>query len=324
MTGKIRGLPQTPGVVRIKGSHMSYYSPFYQRWITKSWPKGNGGDTPRRAAARAAFIDATQKIKSAAPEMWQAAEEWAKNSPYLARDVLMASAMGTFSEITMADGTTKVSLRVTNRTIQQLLDSIGFQPGTLLARTADEWQALLPGDAGDVLTMDPSTGLPDWAPPSGGGGGGSQLIAQPEIRAIGNGAWAANDIILTPVFLQSGAKIHGIGCYPAATNAAISWSVGIYAGTLTTVTGLLVTEAATPGWLKDVPNIHELATPLPIVTDGLYWVGVWANASTAIWGQTCRQAFWSQAGGVWPNPGAAPSFNNNGAAIFAVVEPPAA
>jgi hypothetical protein len=178
VTGKIRGLPQAPGVVRIKGSHMSYYSPFYQRWITRAWPKGNGRDTPRRAAARADFKDAVQKIKFSAPEMWEAAQEWARNSPYLARDVLMAASMGTLAEITMSDGTTYVSLRVTNRTVQQLLDSIGSQPGTMLVRTVDEWQALIPGTAGQVLTLRADSGLPDWADPTGGGGGGAYTVVE--------------------------------------------------------------------------------------------------------------------------------------------------
>lgn len=105
--------------------------------------------------------------------MWAAADEWAKNSPYLARDILMASAMGTFIEGTMANGKTKVSLVATNATVQQLLDSIGFEPGTMLVRTNAEWQALLIGEPDQVLTIDPVTMLPDWADASGGGGGGA-------------------------------------------------------------------------------------------------------------------------------------------------------
>ena len=179
MTGKIRGLPQTPGKTKIRGSFTSYYSPAFQRWVIRRWPSGNGATSVKRALMNERFKTATQVIKDADPLMWQAAEEWAKNSPYLARDVLMASAMGTFLTVNMQDGTTKVSYSMTNVTIQQYLDSLSNAVGGVIVRTADGWVVLLPGAPNQVLTMNAETALPDWEDAQGGGGGGGYPKGDP-------------------------------------------------------------------------------------------------------------------------------------------------
>lgn len=49
--------------------------------------------------------------------------------------------------------------------MQILLDMFSDQPGALLYRGPDGWEALLPGNAGDVLTLNDNL-LPSWQPPA--------------------------------------------------------------------------------------------------------------------------------------------------------------
>lgn len=48
---------------------------------------------------------------------------------------------------------------------QSVLDSVTNVPGSILYRAADKWVGLAAGASGDVLTVDPTTGLPVWLEP---------------------------------------------------------------------------------------------------------------------------------------------------------------
>lgn len=281
MTGKIRGLGQTPGTVRIKGSAMRFYSPKYQRWVIRSWPKSNGGDTPKRAAARQRFVTATQVIKDAAPEMWEAADQWAEHSPYLARDILMACAMGTFVQGTMADGRTKVSLTQTNANIQQLLDSLGLQPGSLIARLPEAWTTLLPGNAGDVLTINGASGLPDWAPPSGGGSGGGNSFAWPQaIVGFTASSFATAATMFTPLY-----DIKLASCAVGMTTVAgATYKFAVYALDATyKITAPIGATApiASPGAIANACVYQAFAAPLTLAAGVLHAVAIVRTDATA-------------------------------------------
>ena len=49
--------------------------------------------------------------------------------------------------------------------IRAMLDCIGSLPGSLIYRGPDRWQALEPGNPGDVLTVD-ANGYPQWVDPA--------------------------------------------------------------------------------------------------------------------------------------------------------------
>lgn len=48
---------------------------------------------------------------------------------------------------------------------QSVLDSVTNVPGSILYRATDKWVGLAAGASGDVLTVDPTTGLPVWHEP---------------------------------------------------------------------------------------------------------------------------------------------------------------
>ena len=171
MVGKVPDLEPNFGIIRHYGHLHIYWSPKFQTFIARSWPKGNGGPTPARIGYQKAFARAVQVIKKASAADRTAAAETARNTPFLERDILMMVACGNLFTATTADGKTLYGWRMANLNIQQLLDSITTTNGAMIIRIAGEWVSLLPGADGYVLTIDPGTHLPVWA--VGGGGGGA-------------------------------------------------------------------------------------------------------------------------------------------------------
>lgn len=154
-----------------RGALVVYWSDKWQRYVVRSWPKGNGGDTPKRKASRETFKQVTAIIKRAADLDVEASYRCAKSTQFLPRDLLAKAAYGTLMQFRDKSGTVWTGVRVLQSDIQALLASLGNNNGMILLNEDGEWVCLLPGDAGDVLTMDGTTGRAKWLPPSGGGGG---------------------------------------------------------------------------------------------------------------------------------------------------------
>lgn len=49
--------------------------------------------------------------------------------------------------------------------LQQFLDILSDQPGAILYRAPEQWEALHPGDPGSILTLSTAL-LPVWTPPT--------------------------------------------------------------------------------------------------------------------------------------------------------------
>lgn len=179
MPRSVPGINRSPGGAKIRGVVHVYYSPKFNRWIARSWPKGNGGDTNKRRWSREAFSNAVQTLKLCSADDQQFAEETAKATPYFKRDILMKMVMGTLIPEMKFANKTYVSARIANMNIQQGLDTISQTTGAMVVRIPDGWVALVPGDDGDILTFDALSGLPQWQPNTGGGGGGRRVISFP-------------------------------------------------------------------------------------------------------------------------------------------------
>ena len=167
MTGKIPNLEPASSGLRIKGAVRQYWSPFYKKWITRSWPKSAGEQTVNRLAAQNTFTVTVKMIKQISDLDWQASHDLVKNTPFLPRDVQMKAATGTLVEAVDDTGQLWTGRRVLYPDIQQLLDSIDNSPGDMLIRTPDGWLALQVLDTPDAYVLTLENGLPQWAPPQG-------------------------------------------------------------------------------------------------------------------------------------------------------------
>lgn len=92
----------------------------------------------------------------------EVSKEIAGASGYTWKDQFYAMLFGTGVEFTDVNGVHWFSRRELALNIQQLLDSISSAPGSILVRTPGGWATLLPGNAGQVLAMNSTSGLPDW------------------------------------------------------------------------------------------------------------------------------------------------------------------
>jgi hypothetical protein len=170
MVGKVDDLEPNAGGGRLRGSLTVFYSPKYQRFIARSWPKGNGGDTPARKASREAFIASTKLIKQAMPEDVIAATDQTRNAAVLVRDVLMMNSYGKMWSATLPSGKVWQGIRLMDAEIQPALDSISSAIGAMMVRTPIGWQALLPADEGTVLTSAGPASVPSFQTPAASGG----------------------------------------------------------------------------------------------------------------------------------------------------------
>lgn len=162
MTGKIANLPPNRRRMTIKGVMRLYYSPFWQKWIAVAWPKGHGADSKGRAASREDFKTAVKLMKTATPQEYEQAIEDCANTGFLPRDLLMKAIYGLLVEAITTDGVLWQGARLVPDNIQNLLDSITDQQGSILVRFSASWQGLDPGSANEVLTINAITGMPEW------------------------------------------------------------------------------------------------------------------------------------------------------------------
>lgn len=133
--------------------------------IAVSWPKKRGAPrTPDQAATMQLFIDAQKAIKLMNGETVINAHEAVVNSQFFARDLLVKMLYGRGPPIFFADGRRWYPL-ATRLNVSELLDNLGYVPGSMLFRGADTWIVVPPGLAGQVLTLSSPTAAA-WATPA--------------------------------------------------------------------------------------------------------------------------------------------------------------
>src|SRR4051812_24045505 len=94
------------------------------------------------------------------PIALQSALNLAKGTQYVPRDILTLAEFGLLIEFSNANGIQLEPSRMTQPNPQYILDLIGSVQGSLLRRDPIGWVLLLPGDEGEVLSM--QGGFPHW------------------------------------------------------------------------------------------------------------------------------------------------------------------
>lgn len=89
--------------------------------------------------------------------------------PFLPRDMYTANCYGRLWAVEFEDGTRMYPERSVFD-VSQVLDVLGYEPGSILTRGEKYWQGLEPGEAGRVLTSKGAGNPLAWEPTSGGGG----------------------------------------------------------------------------------------------------------------------------------------------------------
>jgi len=138
--------------------------------------------TQRQIYAQKTLAVAAAMMRQMYPWEREVSKEIAGASGYTWKDQFYAMLFGTGLEFTDINGVQYYSRRELALNIQNLLDSISSAAGAILVRTPGGWASLLPGDAGKVLTMNSTTGLPDWVEPEAAPAG-SDVYAFPQFNS---------------------------------------------------------------------------------------------------------------------------------------------
>jgi hypothetical protein len=168
--------PQRPQL-RLTGSiHTQVYKD--GRIIMRKWPrKRPGPGTPAQQANRFLTGWVWWATKFRVSQEVDAANALAPKTLYVPRDLLEMATFGRLIQVNASNGVTWYGVKLLTSQVQALLDQLGTTVGTIITRTGDGWDIILPGDAGQVLTTNGNNKIPYWSDVGGGGGGaGWQLL----------------------------------------------------------------------------------------------------------------------------------------------------
>ena len=142
---------------------------FFVRTINKNPKRSNSAG---ELSGQQQFQEIVQSLKTVVDKDMISAVRLSHGTSLLWRDILMMAHTGTLLTYRDSDGNTWVGGRTLSNSIQNLLDSVSNAPGVIIGRSGAGWVALLPAQAGYVLTSQGKGNLPLWLPPQGGGSSG--------------------------------------------------------------------------------------------------------------------------------------------------------
>jgi hypothetical protein len=295
-----------------------YWSDKWQRWIVRSWPKGNGGETPKRKAVKDEFSRAVAMIKNAADLDVVNAYRVTPGTRFLPRDALMLAAYGKLIEWETTDGVAWMGVRVAQSQIETLLKSISGVEGAILTVVNGDWVALLPGTANYVLTINAATGRPEWLPATGGGGGGITPVFG-DLALGGPQALSANYISCVPVVAPGSMTINSVGMVFAAASATANWAVGVYDDSGNLPTNLLSQSAPQTGWAAGPTTQAALAAGVPVTAGQKLWLAFWTDtAFTANGAGYSDRVYLSWSSSTLKNPFSGGTRSTKGLSLLAV------
>lgn len=151
-----------------KGAFYSYER--NGKWVVAKWPKKPpAAKTENQRLSQEVFRQVCHAIKHTDAQIQTYHRENAKGTPMLPRDTLMAALYGNGPAIRFYSG--EVIKPMSDKLMAStVLDAIGWGLGTLLVRGKDTWDALPPGEAGQVLIAGNAGEVPYWGEAPGGGG----------------------------------------------------------------------------------------------------------------------------------------------------------
>lgn len=148
--------------------------------VAAAWPKpAKKNLSPKQAEAVAKFKEAAILAKYAPAEDQMTSRQLAEGSQFLPRDLQYMAIYGRLATLFFTNGQRRYQL-ASRYELTELLDILGFAPGSILFRGPDFWEALSPGIDGQALTIE--GGLPAWG--AGGAGGSGRIVDG--FRLIGN------------------------------------------------------------------------------------------------------------------------------------------
>lgn len=235
--------------------------------------------------------------------------EIAAQSGYTWRDQFYASLFGTGMEVTDVNGVVWYSRRELALNIQQLLDSLSTEPGSLLVRTDSGWACLFPAGTGYVLTLNASTGLPDWEAPTGGGDSGVQSRTPLQVNIGANFTQDHNYCQLSPCIMPDKTSCNAIQFIAHSASTTTTVQPCIYSASGLVPGALLRSGPVITGVIAGL-NTLPLDSVCDFVGDTIIFPGVLVQvADFSAVGNASAPIFWFAESGALP--GTAPTSTAN-------------
>jgi hypothetical protein len=138
--------------------------------VAQRWPRKRSRPLhPHTVEQNQWFREACLLAKYADRNSQRIALDATRNSPLLARDILLMAMSGRHFVIDLPDGK-KVIPTVMTKAVSDSLDAISQHPGSVLVRAPDGWIAIAPTAEGQIITATGPDLTPTWTFPTGGGG----------------------------------------------------------------------------------------------------------------------------------------------------------
>ena len=122
----------TADPIRARGTAVTYWSPYWQRWVTRAVVKPTATPSAKQLTCRRIFADTQQLIKRQPAELQLAAADAAKGTKFFARDLMTMAALGTLYTFQTADGQVWAGVRTMYPDIQSMLSTIGTVKGSFI------------------------------------------------------------------------------------------------------------------------------------------------------------------------------------------------
>ena len=219
---KITGPHQQPRAPSLRGAFVIRPGPSGQ--VAQAWPR----PYPKRLSAKQkeaieTFKEAAAICKYAPAEDQITSRKLAKGSQFLPRDLQYMAIYGRLASIFFTDGDRRYQL-ASRYDLTELLDILGFKPGSFLYRGPEFWEVIEPGNAGEVLTTQGDSLPPVWAPGGGAGGGAFSGFCGSVGSGVGRLDHATLGQIIEP---QQTIEVSGMGLCFTSTAGAYDYTLRI-------------------------------------------------------------------------------------------------
>lgn len=262
--------------------------------ITARWPsKVNRNKSPAALERQEYFRQVQWAFKYSDPSIQRDYTEAVAHTPLLPRDLFNAAIYGRLLRIRTPEGLLYVSVQAMSN-VSETLDFITSVPGSILIRASEGWVGLSPANAGDVLTLELSSGLPAWAPASGGGGDRSAILPLPgtgELQLNTTANWGATtSLLLTDVWPQQDTVINRLHLptFAADLNAIIrpvvyDWGTQASFPSATT-DAMFIEDGPEQQFSGRGVFVSNLDNPVTLTAGRIYLIGYMKRSATTNYG----------------------------------------
>lgn len=128
----------------------------------RKWPTKRKTLSARQRDTMETFRQANKLYQYIDPSQQMEAMEAAKGSSFYPRDLFLMASYGRLYRWTDTATGRKIYSMAARKDVSDSLDAIGQTEGDMLLRRATYWEALAPGEPGQVLAINPFTLQPQW------------------------------------------------------------------------------------------------------------------------------------------------------------------